>query len=660
MLSEKLLITALVLAGFAGLPGLFLSRNGRAAERLFVGLTTIAGVCASLGAVGALAFGWSGDLAVSWSVPGGRLAVRVDPISAMFVLQIALIAVLGAWYGLEYWPQRTHPRDGRKLRAFYGAITAGMLLLVIARNAVLFLVGWEVMALAAFILVSTEDEKPTAREVGYVYIVATRGGTLCLFAMFALLGAASGTASFDGWQRALASPFGNAIFVLGLLGFGLKAGIMPLHVWLPGAHANAPSHVSALMSGVMIKMGIYGLVRLTALGATPPLWWGYTLIGLGVTSGVLGVAFAIGQHDLKRLLAYHSVENIGIICLGLGVAELGRSLGRPELVALGIAGALLHVWNHGLFKALLFFSAGSVLHATGTREIDRLGGLWRRMPLTGLAFLVGAVAICGLPPLNGLISEILIYLGLFQVGSAGTGPWIAGALAAAALALVGALALACFVKAFGAIFLGTARTRDVERAHEAGPAMLTPLAVLGLACLFIGLAAPLVALVLDVAVTSWAGPLASPSPALSKIAPLAWISGTSAALLFAIVLLGAWLAVRVRTRVTATPEVGTWDCGYAAPTSRMQYTSSSFAAMLVDLLSWALRPNMHAPNLTRTFPTRTSFHSHVPDTVLDRVLVPTFSFVRQLMTWMRPIQGGSIHIYLLYILGAIVALLLWS
>src|SRR5262249_16708559 len=285
---------------------------------------------------------------------------------------------------------------------------------VIARNAVLFLAGWEIMALAAFVLVSTEDDKPAAREVGYVYLVATRFGTLAIFAMFALLAAGGGTLDFDGWPRALASPVGDAIFVLGLVGFGLKAGVMPLHVWLPGAHATAPSHVAALMSGVLIKMGIYGLVRLTSLCAQPPAWWGHTLLALGVLSAVLGVGFALGQHDLKRLLAYHSVENIGIICMGLGVAVLGpapgrggpRARGPGELVALGLAGALLHVWNHGLYKGLLFLSAGSVAHTAGTREIDRLGGLWRRMPWTGLAFLVGAVAICGLPPLNGLVSEL--------------------------------------------------------------------------------------------------------------------------------------------------------------------------------------------------------------------------------------------------------------
>ena len=675
MVSEGLLVAAIVLSALSGVPGLFRPGAGRAGERLFVGLLTAAGICAGGGAIGALAWGWSSELAAVWPVPGGRLAIQVDAISAMFVLQIAALAVLGAWYGLEYWPQRAHPHDGRKLRVFFGAMTAGMFLLVVAKNAVLFLVSWEVMALAAFWLVCTEDEKPTVREAGFFYLLATRGGTLCLFAMFALVGAASGTMDLAGLPRALASPLGNAIFVLGLCGFGLKAGLMPLHIWLPGAHANAPSHVSAILSGVLIKMGIYGIVRLTAGCQAPPFWWGYTLLAAGTVSGVLGVAFAIGQHDLKRLLAYHSVENIGIICLGLGVALLGRSLGRLELVVLGFAGALLHVWNHGLFKALLFFSAGSVLHATGSREIDRLGGLWRRMPRTGLAFLVGAVAICGLPPLNGLVSELLVYLGLFRTGAEGGGPWLAGTLAAAALALVGALAVACFVKVFGAVFLGTARTPDALRAHEVGPAMLVPMAILGLACLAIALGAPWVARVLDAAIRTWLGEAAAPAPGLHRIAPLVGVSAISAALLLALGLGGAWIAARTRARTAHVPlgqgagdglggplpEPGfTWDCGYAAPTARMQYTSSSFAAILVGLFAWALRPSLRPPHLAGPFPAHQSFCSHVPDTVLDRALRPGFSLVGRLLGWLRPIQQGSVHLYLVYILGALVALLVWS
>jgi hydrogenase-4 component B len=378
-------------------------------------------------------------------------------------------------------------------------------------------------------------------------------------------------------------------------------------------------------------------------------------VTLGAISGVLGVAFAIGQHDFKRLLAYHSVENIGIICMGLGVALLGRHLGRADLVVLGMAGALLHVWNHALFKSLLFLSAGSVLHATGTREIDRLGGLLRLMPRTGAAFLIGAVAICGLPPLNGLISELFVYLGLFRVALGGSHYWLAGALAAPALALIGALAVACFVKVFGAVFLGQARAPEAELAHEAKGAMTGPMVVLSACCLLIGLGAPLVSPVLDVAVAAWASGGAE-LPRLAAIAPLVAVSSTSAGLLLVILLVGHWLARRVRSHA-ATTEVGTWDCGYAAPSARMQYTSSSFAEMLVALLAGALRPVTRGPVLEGPFPRPADFHSHVTDTALERAVLPAFAATTRFFERLRPLQRGSIHLYLVYILGTLIVLL---
>jgi hydrogenase-4 component B len=433
---------------------------------------------------------------------------------------------------------------------------------------------------------------------------------------------------------------------------------MPLHVWLPGAHASAPSHVSAFMSGVLIKMGIYGLVRICSLFPNPPLWWGGVVLVLGVVSGILGVVFAIAQHDLKRLLAYHSIENIGIICIGLGVAIMGRSLGRVELMTLGLGGALLHVWNHGLFKALLFLSAGSVLHATGTRRIDRLGGLLKPMPWTGLAFLIGAVAICGLPPLNGFVSELLVYLGLFRmVIEPGDRVWLAGAFAAPALALVGALAIACFVKVFGVAFLGEGRTARARAGHESGPFMLLPMAALATGCLVIGLAPGLVAPALDGAVTAWAPEWASGRTPLQHLAPLGSVTRAAVALLVALSVLGVWLGVSTR-RAVGRP-VGTWDCGYAAPVTTMQYSSSSFGQMLVGIFSSALFPVEHVPGIHGVFPRRTSFLSHVPDLVLDRAVYPVARGVGRLFAWMRWLQLGSINAYLLYILVTLVALLLW-
>ncbi len=643
---EWLALAAVALAAASGVPGLFFARSSRAGERIAVALLGLA----AAGGVGAAAWALAAEtrgIHLGWAVPGGALAVEIDAVSAMFLIPIFAVTFLGAVYGLGYWPQAEHPANGRKLRLFYGTLAAGMALLVLARNGVLFLVGWEVMALSAFLVLTTEDDRAEVRAVGYVYLAATHVGTLALFALFALLG--------DG---AAAAPAG-AVFLLALLGFGLKAGIMPLHLWLPGAHAAAPSHVSAIMSGVLLKTGIYGLVRISSLFPHPPLWWGALLLALGAASAVLGVAFAVGQHDVKRLLAYHSVENIGIICMGLGVALLGRSLGRWDLTALGLAGALLHVWNHSLFKALLFLSAGSVVHATGTREMDQLGGLARAMPSTALYFLVGAVAICGLPPLNGFVSELLVYLGLFREAAAPDGRlWLGGAFAAPALALVGGLAVACFVKVYGAVFLGEPRSERARAAHECGAAMRAPMAALAALCLFIGVGAPLVAPVLDRAVAAWAPEAAGLRPALADLAPLAWVSLAALALTGATALAALLLAARLRRRA-AVPAVGTWDCGYARPSPTMQYTASSFAATLVGLFGWALRPRTHAPRLAGAFPRGGAFESHVPEAVLDRAVVPSVRAAARAFHWLRWIQHGTAHRYLLYILLTLVFFFLW-
>lgn len=663
MTTELLAALAVVLAAASGLLGLLPARGTPLAARLPVAVMLGAASCGLAAAILALT-GLRGDGAWPWPVPGGELAFRIDPLAAMFLLQLFLIASLGAVYGLAYWSDRDHPRDARKVRVFYGLCTAGIALLLIARNAVLFLAGWEIMALSAFVLVSTEDAIPAVRRAGLVYLLATRVATLALFALFALLRTVNG--SFDLHAPALDAgrPIATAMLVLALVAFGLKAGAMPLHVWLPGAHANAPSHVSALMSGVLIKTGIYALVRFLSFFPAPPAWWGGALLAMGVASGVLGVAFAIGQHDLKRLLAYHSVENIGIILLGLGVAMLGRAAHDDAIFALGLGGALLHVWNHGLFKALLFLSAGSVVHATGTREIDQLGGLAKRMPKTAAAFLLGAIAICGLPPLNGFVSELLVYQGLLRACAHPSGAlFLAGALGAPALALIGALAVACFVKAYGAVFLGEPRVDLSARPpHEAGRAMLVPMGALAAACVGIGLGPRLISPVLDRALGAF-GASAS-TPRLHALAPLGLLTPIGLGLL-ALIAVGWALFARDAARdrraargSVAPPPVPTWDCGYAAPTPRMQYTSSSFAALLVDLFAGVLRPERHEPGIEGPFPRPTGFHSHVPEVVLDRAVTPTFRLAGRALASFRWVQRGSVHLYVLYILIALVLALL--
>jgi hydrogenase-4 component B len=646
-----LVLVAVALSAASSLPALLARGPGRG-ERLSAALV-VAGSAAGLGAAVAAFLGEPGSWSSPWRVPGGALSIRVDALSAMFLAQIFVLAALGAVYGLAYWPERDHPEDGRKVRVFYGLATAGMAVVVVAANAVLFLAGWEVMALACFLLVSAEDRDAAVRESGLVYLVVTRVGTLCLFAFFAVLAALNGSLELRAPAIAAGHPAGAALMILAVVGFGFKAGIMPLHLWLPGAHANAPSHVSALMSGVVIKMGIYGLARFLSFFAAPPAWWGTLLLLLGGVSGVLGVAFAIGQHDVKRLLAYHSVENIGIILMGFGAGVLGLSHGDPAVFALGMGGGLLHVWNHGLFKALLFLSAGSVVHATHTRDIDHLGGLGKRMPFTAAAFLLGALAICGLPPLNGFVSELLAYLSFARACTARPDAlWMAGAVAVPVLALIGALALACFVKVSGGIFLGEARSDHAAHAGESPPAMRAPMAVLAALCVVIGLAPSLVAPVLDRALQAF--PEAALAPRLRDLAPLREVS--IAALLLAGGLAAGWLwARRVARAVKSAP---TWDCGYAAPSARMQYTSSSFAELLVGMLSVVLRPERRAVVLSRPFPRPASFASEVPEIVLDRAVRPALRLAARGAAWFGWVQQGRVQVYLLYVLGTLVVLLL--
>jgi hydrogenase-4 component B len=663
-MSEWLVLLAIGTVAASGVPGLFLSRHSTDGQRETTVLAVVGDCVGLVGVAVFWAWGVSQPVVLPWSIPGAdstvamaEFNVAVDGLSALFLVPIFLISLLGSIYGLEYWKQTEHPENGRKLRLFYGTLTAGMALVVIARNSILFLFGWEIMALSAFFLVTTEDHEAEVREAGWIYLVATHVATLSLFALFMLLREVSGSFALAPLP-ALPADMATAIFVLALVGFGLKAGIMPLHVWLPSAHAIAPSHVSALMSGVIIKMGIYGLVRITSLVPQPPLEWGGIVLGLGAVSGVLGVVFAIGQHDLKRLLAYHSIENIGIIVMGLGLALLGRSLDRPESVVLGLSGALLHVWNHALFKALLFFSSGSVIRAVHTREIDRLGGLAKTMPQTAFCFLVGAVAICGLPPLNGFVSEFLIYLGLFRTLGLGDEPSVVGAVfAVPALAMIGGLATACFVKVYGAVFLGTARTTHAEHAHEAPSSMIGPMGVLVVCCCGIGLAPFVVAPVLQQATADWAPELRDAGPRLAALAPLDWISVMGLLLLATLLLGSAMLVMRLR-RSTMTA-AATWSCGYVAPTPRMQYTASSFAQIVVGLFAWALRPRTHRPEELGLFPSRADFHSETPETVLDEVVLPTFRLGAWVLSWLRVLQQGSVQSYLMYIFVALIALLLW-
>ena len=655
MTSLDLLLVASLLVGFSGLPGLLFPAGRMAAQRI----ATVLHVAGCVAGAGAAAWALGGDTATArfaWPLPGGSMSFSLDRLSAFFLVPVFVVSGLGSIYGEGYWAESSHPGNGRKLRVFYGVATASLVLVMAAGDAWAFLIGWEIVSLAAFFLVTTDRNDAPALRAGWIYLVSAHAGTLILFAMFTLLRDATG-----GWllapSEALRScPLLPPILVLAIAGFGLKAGVIPLHIWLPDAHAAAPSHVSALLSGVVLKMGIYGLVRILSMLPAYPTWLGLALVALGISSGVLGVVLALAQHDLKRLLAYHSIENIGIILIGLGVGALGMAQGRLDWATLGFAGALLHVWNHAAFKSLLFFSAGAVIHATGTREIDALGGLLRRMRFTGAAFLVGAVAICGLPPLNGFVSEWLIFLGSFRAltrDSAGVG-MLGAAAGAPALALIGALAVACFVKVFSAVFLGTPRTPAAAiEVEDASRSMRVSMGGLAALCAVIGL---------------WPAGAARISRDAARVllpgrgdmrvdADLGALGGIPLLLLGILAAIGiaavAW--TRPATRTT------TWDCGYAAGGPRIQYTASSFAQMLVGLFRWAVLPDEHRPGLSGVFPAAGQrFESHTPDPVLDRLLLPGMTRGRTLLGLARVIQAGRIQAYLLYIVVTLVVLLAWS
>jgi hydrogenase-4 component B len=600
-----------------------------------------------------LAAGAAWEWQPGFVICGQQVHLRLDALSALFLALLSLIGAAGAVYAREYWSDAEHPRSACAGRMWWNVLLLCLGLVLTTLNGLHFLIAWELFSVSAYFLVTLDRRSAEVRAAGRLYLVASHVAALFLFAFFCALAARTGSWEL-GDMRGL--PGLAPLFWLALVGFGLKAGIFPLHVWLPSAHANAPSHVSAIFSGVTLKMGIYGLVRFSGWLPMPPTA-GWVVAALGVSSAVLGVAFALGQHDFKRLLAYHSVENIGIILIGLGFALVATSQGNAAWGRLALAGGLLHVWNHGLFKSLLFFSAGSVLHKTGTREMSQLGGLWRLMPWTTSLFALGAVAISGLPPLNGFVSEWLVYLGLFDATIArGPAAW-AAIPAAILLGLTGALALACFVKVCGVMFLGAPRSEAALRARECGPSMRYAMVALAAGCVAIGLAPtvfwPAVSRAVEVWQPVWAG-AATPVPLMA-------LGQVHIALAALAVVAAMWLWRKARR--SGLKRALTWDCGYATPTARMQYTAGSFAGIIMEWFSWILRPQRHGSRPKGLFPVSASSTEHTPETVLEKIVEPAGRIILRVSLMARRFQHGRVQAYILYVLvglAALAALIVWG
>ena len=619
---------------------------GARLSRLWLGLN-LAGSGAALGAaILALAFPSGWEWRSGFLVGGERLHLRMDGLSALFVILLCVVSAASAVYARQYWSDEHHPDSAPRGRIWASAMFLSMLSLLLASNGLHFLIVWELFSVSSFFLITLDRERSEVRASGWLFLAASHAGTLCLFAFFATLAARTGSWDLGPMRD---QPALAPLFWLALCGFSVKAGLFPVHIWLPSAHANAPSHVSALMSGVAIKMGVYGLMRFS--GWMPlPAAAGWVVITLGAVTAFLGIAYAFAQDDLKRLLTYCSVENVGIVVVGLGGALLGATHANAPWGRILMAGALFHVLNHGLYKALLFLSAGSVLHATGTKEMSRLGGLWRAMPWTASLFAFGAVAIAGLPPLNGFVSEWLIYLGLLDAATDHIPSVWVTIPAAILLATAGALALATFVKAAAVTFLGAPRTEAALQAHESGPLMRGPMVALASLCLLIGLSPMILWPAVSRGVEAWNPGWICGEPPV----PLATLGRVQLGLLavFAAAAFGLWR----RVSANGLRRAMTWDCGFSAPTSRMQYTSGSFSGIAAGWFSWVFRPELTQRRPHGPFPSAARRIQRTPETMLERVLEPVAGLVALVARAARQLQHGRLQFYIVYLFAGLTVL----
>jgi len=584
----------------------------------------------------------------TWS---GPIQLVIDPLSAYFMLVINLICFCGILYASGY----LKPYMARKGSVFislhlfsYLWLHGAMLLVVSMRDGIAFLLAWELMSLFSFVLVIFEAQKESTLKTGINYLLQMHLSFALIMISFLIAANQTGDLSFGGVATYF-SQYPNApLFLLFFAGFGIKAGFIPFHSWLPRAHPAAPSHVSGVMSGVMIKMGIYGIFRLVSLLQNDLMTIGIIVLAIGAVSGLLGVVMAIMQHDLKKLLAYHSIENIGIIGIGIGVGILGKAVGDEYLMILGLAGALLHNLNHSLFKSLLFFTAGNIYYAVHTVNMDSLGGLVKNMRYTSIAFLIGALAISGIPPFNGFISEFLIYSGLIHhLPSASFWMSLVGVGALMSLVLIGGLCIYCFTKAFGMSFLGSRRERHFHPVKEVPHIMLLPAVLIVGMILLIGLRAPFFGATVINILHDLTG-ISTVNISAEMVGSLTTVSTVNILL---IVLVGVVVAVRVWQQSRVKVEVGpTWGCGYTAGDFRHQYTPTSYADSLRQLVDPVIdyRRNYDSFTEKEIFPPPKTFRTESKDLVEERTIL---SWVHLLVKYLPKVgvaQSGLINHYLIY------------
>ena len=580
----------------------------------------------------------------------------IDRLSAYFLLLICLVGAPVVLFSAGYVERHYTGMRRDWMWALLPLFLLSMIVVVTASTAFAFLFGWELMTLFSAGLILIDGDDGQRRQNVFTYLLMMHAGAAAVAASFFVFLPHSATLDFASMRAAapmLSLPARNAIFLLAFVGFGTKAGIVPLHLWLPKAHPIAPSPVSALMSGIMLKTAIYGFVRLTFdIVGVGPSWWGYLVLAAGAVSGVLGVLYAIAEHDLKRLLAYHSVENIGIIYLGLGASMIFTAHNALVWAAVALMGALLHSLNHALFKSLLFLGAGAIADATHTVDIEKLGGLFNRMRVTGSVFLVACCSIIGLPLFNGFVSEWLTFRSFVAGATLATlPPAIILPLMAAVLALIGGLAAACFAKVYGVAFLGRPRSKQAEDAREVPWSMQAGMVMLAAPCVVIGLAPGIVLQPLSGVIRQLLPGAVPPEAAMSITHVLPWL---------AIVVLGVGLATTLVRRVSRTTP--TWACGLPGLDSRMQYTSTAFSKPLRTIFARVYKPDRTVEILPvdqHCFPASISYRS-VRTTSFERSLYrPALDGIVAAANRLRRLQTGNIQVYLLYMFLALVLLLVF-
>jgi formate hydrogenlyase subunit 3/multisubunit Na+/H+ antiporter MnhD subunit len=583
----------------------------------------------------------------------GAVPVQIDALSAWFMLVINFTMLTGAFYGFNYMKKYRDRKSNITLHCIAFILTHFSLLGVcVVQNSFIFLLLWEVLALSVFILVIFENTNPTSIKAGINYLIQSHISIVFLMIGFLYYALKTNSYSFDAiaaFSSGQSSLAGTAIFLLFFIGFALKTGFIPFHTWLPYAHPAAPSHVSGIMSGVVIKIGIFGIMRMLLLIKTDFTTTGYFILAISIITGIYGVMLAIIQHDLKRLLAYHSIENIGIIGIGIGVGCIGLGATNKWMAILGFSGALLHTLNHSLFKSLLFYSAGNVLQATHTVSIEKLGGLIKKMPHTAILFLVASLAICGLPPLNGFISEFIIYGGLYNwLYSAGVFSQVAIIFALTGLVLIGGLAILCFTKAFSIVFLGTSRSESPGDVQETGKMGLVPMYITALFMVIIGLFPYFFLNALQQPVNLFTSGMVFNLNLIQVgvIDSLRTINWLFLGFIFLVIAM-LWLR-KLITRKRILEKGPTWGCGYPAEANRFQYTANGFVRTYTKLARPALDIEKQDVEIPEVFPSEKHYETH-PYDKMERFLIDRpLKFINRIIEAFLFLQNGHLQRYILY------------